>query len=154
VVLVAVGQKDPRDAIAKRVERREVGMHDVHAESPVVERHPAVDEDDLSALLDRKAVHAYLAQPTERKNAHRHRRRVVSPRAARRPRVMAIAPERLRAARSRVSCGAPPRSVMTPLEHRRFVIVTGKGGVGKTTVSAALAVHWAEKGKRVLVAMC
>src|SRR5215471_548967 len=43
---------------------------------------------------------------------------------------------------------------MTSLENKRFVIVTGKGGVGKTTVSAALAVHWAQKGKRVLVAMC
>jgi anion-transporting ArsA/GET3 family ATPase len=44
---------------------------------------------------------------------------------------------------------------MTPhLEERRFVIVTGKGGVGKTTVCAALALSLAHKGKRVLVAMC
>src|SRR5262245_45616712 len=43
---------------------------------------------------------------------------------------------------------------MTALENRRFVIVTGKGGVGKTTVCAALAVHLAHKGKRVLVTMC
>src|SRR5262249_14086227 len=48
--------------------------------------------------------------------------------------------------------GSP--SLMTPLENRRFVIVTGKGGVGKTTVCAALAVHLAHKGKRVLIAMC
>ena len=43
---------------------------------------------------------------------------------------------------------------MSPLDHRRFIIVTGKGGVGKTTASAALAVHLAQHGKRVLVAMC
>ena len=33
----------------------------------------------------------------------------------------------------------------------RVLFVTGKGGVGKTTVSAALAVHLAERGQRVLV---
>ena len=43
---------------------------------------------------------------------------------------------------------------MVPLESRRFVIVTGKGGVGKTTVCAAEAIAIAAKGKRVLVAMC
>ena len=36
---------------------------------------------------------------------------------------------------------------------RRFLFVTGKGGVGKTTVSAALALALARRGKRVLVAM-
>lgn len=36
----------------------------------------------------------------------------------------------------------------------RFVFVTGKGGVGKTTVCAALAVALASRGKRVLIAMC
>jgi anion-transporting ArsA/GET3 family ATPase len=35
-----------------------------------------------------------------------------------------------------------------------FVFVTGKGGVGKTTVAAAMALAAARKGKRVLVAMC
>ena len=40
------------------------------------------------------------------------------------------------------------------IDDRRFLIVTGKGGVGKTTVCAALAVHLAGKGKRVLVTMC
>jgi anion-transporting ArsA/GET3 family ATPase len=40
------------------------------------------------------------------------------------------------------------------LETKRFLIVTGKGGVGKTTVCAAEALALAHKGKRVLVAMC
>lgn len=35
---------------------------------------------------------------------------------------------------------------------RRFLFVTGKGGVGKTTLVAALARRFAEAGKRVLVA--
>ncbi len=43
---------------------------------------------------------------------------------------------------------------MFPLETRRFIIVTGKGGVGKTTVCAAQALALAHKGKRVLIAMC
>jgi energy-coupling factor transporter ATP-binding protein EcfA2 len=38
-----------------------------------------------------------------------------------------------------------------PLLDRRLVIVTGKGGVGKSTVSAALALLAARAGKRVLV---
>lgn len=33
----------------------------------------------------------------------------------------------------------------------RLIFVTGKGGVGKTTVAAALAVHAADSGQRVLV---
>jgi len=40
------------------------------------------------------------------------------------------------------------------MDERRFLIVTGKGGVGKTTVAAAYAMALAAKGKRVLVAMC
>lgn len=36
----------------------------------------------------------------------------------------------------------------------RFLIVTGKGGVGKTTVSATLARRFEAEGKRVLVALC
>lgn len=36
--------------------------------------------------------------------------------------------------------------------QRRVVVVTGKGGVGKTTVSAALGRAWARRGKRVLIA--
>jgi anion-transporting ArsA/GET3 family ATPase len=38
--------------------------------------------------------------------------------------------------------------------QKRFLIVTGKGGVGKTTVCAAEATALAARGKRVLVAMC
>jgi anion-transporting ArsA/GET3 family ATPase len=41
-----------------------------------------------------------------------------------------------------------PRSLL----ERRLVIVTGKGGTGKTTVAAALAVAAAAEGRRVLVA--
>ncbi|HLM73398.1 MAG TPA: ArsA family ATPase [Polyangiaceae bacterium] len=40
------------------------------------------------------------------------------------------------------------------LAKRRFLFVTGKGGVGKTTVSGALAMAFAAHGKRVLVCMC
>jgi anion-transporting ArsA/GET3 family ATPase len=38
-----------------------------------------------------------------------------------------------------------------PLLDRHLVVVTGKGGTGKTTVSAALAVLAARQGKRVLI---
>ena len=38
-----------------------------------------------------------------------------------------------------------------PLLDRRLLFVTGKGGVGKTTVAAALALLAAEHGKRTLV---
>src|SRR5579859_1577404 len=48
--------------------------------------------------------------------------------------------------------GHPSR--MSTLADKRFVLVTGKGGVGKTTVCAAQALAQARRGKRVLVAMC
>jgi len=40
-----------------------------------------------------------------------------------------------------------------PLDQRRFLFITGKGGTGKTTVTAALALALASRGKRVLVAV-
>jgi len=36
--------------------------------------------------------------------------------------------------------------------HRRFVIIGGKGGVGRTTIAAALSVVLARRGRRVLLA--
>ena len=44
--------------------------------------------------------------------------------------------------------------VSRSIRNLRFVVVVGKGGVGKTSVSAALALSLAREGKRVLVAMC
>ena len=41
-----------------------------------------------------------------------------------------------------------------PTLDRRLLFVTGKGGVGKTTVAAALALSLAARDKRVLIAMC
>lgn len=41
--------------------------------------------------------------------------------------------------------------VIRELAHRRVVVVTGKGGVGKTTVTAALALASARAGQRTLV---
>ena len=70
VVLVPVGHDDARDARSERIEGAEIGMHHVHAEAAIVERHPAIDEDDLAALLDGHAVHAHFAQPAERQEAN------------------------------------------------------------------------------------
>ena len=47
-----------------------------------------------------------------------------------------------------------PDPQLPVLESRRFLFFTGKGGVGKTTVSGAMALAFAARGKRVLVAMC
>ena len=44
-----------------------------------------------------------------------------------------------------------PFAVLQELSDSRLVVVTGKGGVGKTTLSAALAVQSAREGKRTLV---
>lgn len=38
-----------------------------------------------------------------------------------------------------------------PLADRRIIFVGGKGGVGKTTVAAAVALHLADRGRRALV---
>ncbi len=56
-------------------------------------------------------------------------------------------------ARALVLC-VTPYPLMSTLADKRFVIVTGKGGVGKTTVCAAEALALSGQGKRVLVAMC
>ena len=50
--------------------------------------------------------------------------------------------------------GEGARARGAALADKRFLIVTGKGGVGKTTVCAAEALALAAKGKRVLVCMC
>ena len=42
---------------------------------------------------------------------------------------------------------------MPALCDHRFLFVVGKGGVGKTTVTAALGLAAARKGKKVLIAM-
>ncbi|MDH5307865.1 MAG: chromosome partitioning protein [Myxococcales bacterium] len=47
---------------------------------------------------------------------------------------------------------ASPAPPLSSLLERRLVIVTGKGGTGKTTVCAALALAAAQRGLRVLVA--
>jgi anion-transporting ArsA/GET3 family ATPase len=52
------------------------------------------------------------------------------------------------------SIGKVSGRLVDDLGRRRFLFVTGKGGVGKTTFSAALAVALAREGKRVLVALC
>lgn len=43
---------------------------------------------------------------------------------------------------------------LAELGARRFLFFTGKGGVGKTTASAATALALARAGKRVLITMC
>lgn len=43
---------------------------------------------------------------------------------------------------------------MTTLHDRRFYFVTGKGGVGKTTVTSALALSLAARQRRVLICAC
>jgi anion-transporting ArsA/GET3 family ATPase len=48
--------------------------------------------------------------------------------------------------------GAKAANSVDDVLARRFLFVTGKGGVGKTTVVAALAERFARAGKRVLVA--
>lgn len=43
---------------------------------------------------------------------------------------------------------------MSDVLKKRFIIVAGKGGVGRSTISAALALRAAQQGKKVLIAMC
>jgi anion-transporting ArsA/GET3 family ATPase len=44
--------------------------------------------------------------------------------------------------------------VSNALRDLRFIVVVGKGGVGKSSVSAALALSLAREGRRSLIAMC
>ena len=60
----------------------------------------------------------------------------------------------LRARPSPPSWTPRPPIVSRSVRNLRFIVVVGKGGVGKTAVSAALALSLAREGKRVLVAMC
>jgi anion-transporting ArsA/GET3 family ATPase len=46
----------------------------------------------------------------------------------------------------------PMATELSPLLDRRLIIVTGKGGTGKTTVAAAIAVAAAREGRSVLIA--
>jgi anion-transporting ArsA/GET3 family ATPase len=55
---------------------------------------------------------------------------------------------------SRGAASPAGEGLLHSLEERRFYFVTGKGGVGKTTVTAALALALAARGRRVLVALC
>lgn len=53
--------------------------------------------------------------------------------------------------RSQPRPGRSPTPAWSGLGHRRLVVVTGKGGVGKTAVAAALGSALAAAGRRVLV---
>ena len=44
----------------------------------------------------------------------------------------------------------PPSSLLPILSGRRIIVCVGAGGVGKTTVAAAVALGFAQRGKRVL----
>src|SRR5207247_63491 len=47
--------------------------------------------------------------------------------------------------------GRPGRQAPTDLLERKLLFVTGKGGVGKTTVATSLALLAANRGKRTLL---
>lgn len=47
---------------------------------------------------------------------------------------------------------APPGAVFDRLASRRLVVVSGKGGVGRTTLAALMGLALAARGRRVLVA--
>src|SRR5580704_13749386 len=73
-------------------------------------------------------------------------------RSARRSPIAGWASERLELPRAPVGRPvSPPSGTVRSLIDLKLVFVTGKGGVGKTTVAAALALLAADRGKRVLV---
>src|SRR5581483_9218709 len=87
-----------------------------------------------------------------RERAGQRRRRVVADRQAGKDSRRAHRQGRLRGDRQRVR--RTPRGLLfalTDLLDRQLVFVTGKGGVGKSTIAAALALLAAEQGKRTLV---
>ena len=47
--------------------------------------------------------------------------------------------------------GADQAKVLARLDELQLLVVTGKGGVGKSTVTAALGVHLANRGRKVLL---
>ena len=53
---------------------------------------------------------------------------------------------------SRAVGGASPAATFDRLATRRLIVVSGKGGVGRTTVAALLGLALAKRGRRVLVA--
>jgi len=55
------------------------------------------------------------------------------------------------AARSAAPLALDPRAILADLLRRHVLLVTGKGGVGKSTVTVALARRAASQGKRVLL---
>ena len=44
------------------------------------------------------------------------------------------------------------QSWIEKLEEKKFLLLTGKGGTGKSTISAALAIYFSSRGKKVLLA--
>ena len=49
------------------------------------------------------------------------------------------------------SMGADQTNLMARLDRLQMLVVTGKGGVGKSTVTAALGAHLANRGRKVLL---
>lgn len=56
------------------------------------------------------------------------------------------------AAHGPIPQSAPPGAIFDRLAGRRMVVVSGKGGVGRTTVAALLGLALSARGRRVLVA--
>src|SRR5262249_53099590 len=58
-----------------------------------------------------------------------------------------------RSPRATAGCGLPLLTMALPsLVERRFIVLSGKGGVGRTTAAAALARAAVRSGRRVLLA--